>query len=102
MILSEEDTLQRPKLPTDPSTGPTNRVPLHTTSGSSLRPPSPNPTLPDYETSQAQQPTEKPRGRWRCWNGRVKRMLLYALVVYSTIALVIGVPTFVMVSFSFQ
>ena len=106
MILTEDDTPQRPKLPTDPSFGPTNRVPLQSdlaTSGSSLRPSSPVPTLPpDYETSQAQQPSEKPRGGWRCWNGRVRKMVLYALVVYSTIALIIGIPTLMMVRFPFQ
>jgi hypothetical protein len=105
MILSEEETKQRPKLPTDPFIGPTNREPQANvaTSSSHRRPSSPNPTLPDYETSQAQQPsTPKQRGGWRFWNGRVRKLLLYALVVYTSIALVISIPTFVFVSFSFQ
>ena len=103
MILSEEETLQRPKLPTDPSNGPTNREPTQTdvaTSSSPPRPSSPNPSLPpDYVTSQAQQPsTQKQWGAWRFWNGRVRKVVLYALVVYTSIGFIIGIPTFVLVS----
>ena len=104
MILNEEDTPQRPKLPMDPSTGPTNRAPPLTdvaTSSSPPRPPSPNPTLPDYESSQAQQTlTTKQWGGWSFLSGRVRKVLLYALVIYSSIAFVIGIPTFLLVSFS--
>jgi hypothetical protein len=32
-------------------------------------------------------------------NGRVRKVLLYAVVIYSSIAFVIGIPTFLMVSF---
>ncbi|KAH9979178.1 hypothetical protein BJV74DRAFT_858747 [Russula compacta] len=100
MILLEEDTLQRPKLPTDPSLGPTNRVPLQTertTPGSSQRPPSPNPTLPDYETSEAQQPSNQKRwGRHRFWHTRVGRLTLYAIVLYSSVLFVIGIPVVVL------
>lgn len=32
-------------------------------------------------------------------NGRVRKVLLYALLIYSAIAFVIGIPTFLMVSF---
>ena len=32
-------------------------------------------------------------------NGRVRKVLLYAVVIYSAITFVIGIPTFLMVSF---
>jgi hypothetical protein len=104
MILTEEDTQQRPKLPMDPSMGPTNRAPPVATSSSHPRPPSPNPTLPDYESSQAQQPSQQPSipkkwGAWRFLNGRVRKVLLYAVVIYSAAAFIIGIPTFLMASF---
>ena len=105
VLLTEEDTAQRPKLPMDPSMGPTNRAPPVATSSSLSRPPSPNPTLPDYESSQAQQqPSQQPsipktwKG-WRFLNGRVRKVLLYAVVIYSATAFVIGIPTFLMASF---
>ena len=106
MILTEEDTPQRPKLPTDPSAGPTNRAPPQTdlaTSSSLPRPTSPNPFLPDYEASQAQEPSTSKwwKGR-RFLSGRMRKLLLYALVIYSTFAFVIGIPTFLMVSPPFQ
>ena len=109
MILTEEDTPQRPKLPMDPSTGPTNRMPPQldvATSSVFPRPPSPNPTLPGYEMSQAQQAqqpsTPKQWEMRRFLNGRVRKVVLYALVIYSSIAFVIGIPTFLLVSPPFQ
>jgi hypothetical protein len=91
------------KDPTDPTAGPTNREypqPDPAARGSSSRPPSPNPTLPDYETSEAQQPSNlrKPSRIRRFWNSRVGRLLSYALVLYSAFILVVGVPIFVLVS----
>lgn len=100
MILLEEDTLQRPKLATDPFLGPTNRVPPQTerTPVSSQRSPSPNPTLPDYETSEAQQPSNQKRwGRHKFWHTRVGRLTLYAIVLYSSAIFVIGIPVVVLV-----
>jgi hypothetical protein len=91
------------KDPTDPTAGPTNREypqPDPAARGSPSRPPSPNPTLPDYETSEAQQPSNlrKPSRIWKFWNTRVGRLLSYALVLYSAFLLVVGVPIFVLVS----
>ena len=93
-----------PKNPTDPSAGPTNReYPQSDPAalGSPSRPPSPNPTLPDYETSEAQQPSNhpKPWGVRKFWNTRTGRLLSYALVIYSAFVLVVGVPIFVLVGF---
>ena len=101
MIILEEG----PKNPTDPSAGPTNRVYPQSdpaTLGSPSRPPSPHPTLPDYETSEAQQPSNhrRPSGIRKFWNTRVGRLLSYALAVYSTFVLVVGVPVLVLVGLS--
>jgi hypothetical protein len=98
MIILEEGL----KNPTDPSAGPTNRVypqPDPAALGSPSRSSSPHPTLPDYETSEAQQSSNhrKPSGFRKIWNTRVGRLLSYALAAYSTFVLVVGVPTFVLV-----
>lgn len=99
MVILEEN----PKLPTDPSAGPTNREDLQpdpAASGSSSRPPSPNPTLPDYETSQAQlSPNRKPWRSWKFWHSRIGKLVSYALVVYSSVVFIIAVPAFVLVRF---
>src|SRR5260221_7327663 len=92
MIILEEG----PKNPTDPSAGPTNRAYPQSDPaalGSPSRPPSPNPTLPDYETSEAQQPSNHRRlsGIRKFWNTRVGRLLSYAFAVYSIFVLVVGV-----------
>lgn len=91
------------KDPTDPTAGPTNREYPQSdpaARGSPSRPPSPNPTLPDYETSEAQQPSNlrKPSRIRKFWSTRVGRLLSYALVLYSAFILVVGVPIFVLVS----
>jgi hypothetical protein len=99
MVILEEN----PKLPTDPSAGPTNREDLQpdpAAPGSSSRPASPNPTLPDYETSQAQQsPNRKPWIGRKFWHSRIAKLVSYALVVYSSLVFIIGVPLFVLVRF---
>lgn len=101
MIIIEEGL----KNPTDPSAGPTNREYPQSgpaALGSPSRPQSPNPTLPDYETSEAQQQPSnqhKPSGVRKFWNTRAGRLLSYALVVYTTLVLVVGVPVFVLVRF---
>lgn len=99
MILLEEDSLQRPKLPTDPFVGPTNRAPSQANAvapGSFERPPSPNPTLPDYEALQAQQSSPHKRSFYRrLWHTRVGKLVSYALAIYSAVFVVIGVPAFV-------
>jgi hypothetical protein len=91
MILLEEETLQRPKLPID--LPPANVVIL----GSSERPHSPNPTLPDYDASQAQHPPHQKRGFYqRLWQSRVGKLISYALAIYSVVFIVIGIPAFVL------
>jgi hypothetical protein len=91
MILLEEETLQRPKLPLDDP-------PLANVPGSSERPPSPNPTLPDYEASQAQHPPSQKRRLYRrLWQSRVGKLISYALAIYSAVFIVIGIPAFVLV-----
>jgi len=94
-----------PKHPTDPSAGPTNRehpeLDIEAQAQSS-RPLSSNPTLPDYETSEAQQPSRLKRsGSRKFWYTRVGKLISYAAVVYSVVVVIVGVPIFVMVSFSF-
>jgi hypothetical protein len=90
MILLEEETLQRPKLPLDDP-------PLANVPGSSERPPSPNPTLPDYEASQAQHPPSQKRRLYRrLWQSRVGKLISYALAIYSAVFIVIGIPAFVL------
>ncbi|KAI9508230.1 hypothetical protein F5148DRAFT_1149197 [Russula earlei] len=101
MILNEEDASQRPKLRGDPSVGPTNRAPPPTTdrpaSSSFPRPPSPNPTLPDYDTSEAQQMSNHKRSSiWRFWRTRAGKMVTYALVIYTLVLVLVGVPAFMM------
>jgi hypothetical protein len=98
MIILEE----APKLPTDPFVGPTNREqPDIEAQASSSRSLSPIPTLPDYETSEAQQPSRlKSSERRKFWFARVGRLISYALVVYSVVVVVVGIPMFVLVSFS--
>jgi hypothetical protein len=102
MILLDQEVSQRPKLPTDPAVGPTNRVSPDTdpvAPGPSQRPPSPNTTLPDYDTSEAQQPSKPKRRFWyRFWHTRLGKLLSFALVVYSAIFLIVGVPAFFLVS----
>lgn len=97
MILLDEDSSQRPKLPTDPSLGPTNRVnPVEPIS--SQRVPSPNLTLPDYEASQAQHPSPNKRGfQRRFWHTRVGKVISYSVAVYAAIFIVIGIPAIVVV-----
>ena len=92
MILLEEETLQRPKLPFDP-------FPAHiVTPDSSERPSSPNPTLPDYEASQAQHPSpHKHKFYRRLWQSRVGKLISYAFAIYSAVFIVIGIPAFVLV-----
>jgi hypothetical protein len=95
-----------PKHPTDPSTGPTNREPpepdIEAQAPSSPLP-SLNTTLPDYETSEAQHPLRlKQSGSQKFWYTRVGRLISYALVVYSVVVVVVGIPMFVMVSISFD
>ncbi|SRR6266702_5230579 len=91
MILLEEETLQRPKLPTDPSTWAPQ-------ANTSERPPSSNTTLPDYEALQVQHPSpHKRRFYQRLWHTRVGKVILSALAIYSAILVVIGVPAFVLV-----
>jgi hypothetical protein len=95
MILLEEDSSQCPKLPTDASQA--NAVPP----GSSECSPSPNPTLPDYEASQAQHPSpHKRRFYQRLWHTKVGKLISYALAVYSAVFVVIGVPALVLVGLS--
>jgi hypothetical protein len=94
-----------PKLPTDPTAVPTNREYHHSdleAHAESSRSPSPNPTLPDYETSEAQQPSPGPklsRSR-KFWFSRVGRLISYALLIYSLVIVLVGVPMFVLVRFS--
>ncbi|KAI9463576.1 hypothetical protein BJY52DRAFT_921658 [Lactarius psammicola] len=91
MILLEEETLQRPKLPTDPST----RAPFQV--NTSECPPGPNTTLPDYEASQAQHPSpHKRRFYRRLWHTRVGKVISSALAIYSAIFVIIGIPAFVL------
>jgi len=88
MILLEEESLQRPKLPIDPS--PANV-------DSSERPPSHVSTPPAYEASQAQHPSpHKQRFYGRLWQTRVGKLISYALAVYSAIFIVIGIPALVL------
>lgn len=89
MILLEEETLQRPKL--DPI--PANVV----ISGSSERPPSPNPTLPGYEASQAQHSPPHKRRFYRLWQSKTGKLISYALAIYSAVFIVIGIPAFALV-----
>ena len=90
MILLEEETLQRPKLDTIPA----NVV----IPGSSERPPSPNPTLPGYEASQAQHlPPHKRRFYRRLWQSKAGKLISYALAIYSAVFIVIGIPAFALV-----
>jgi len=101
MILDEQDAPQLPKIPEDPSVGPTNRVPPETdvpVPGPSPRPPSPNTTLPDYDTLEAQQLPSQKRDVRRFWHTRAGRLLVYALVIYGAILILVGVPAFVLVS----
>lgn len=87
MILLEEESLQRPKLPIDPS--PPNVV-------TSERPPSHVSTLPDYEASQAQHPSpHKQRFYRKLWHTRVGKLISYAVAIYSTIFIVVGIPALV-------
>ena len=91
-----------PKHPTDPSTGPTNRdaEPDIEAPAPSSRPPSPNPSLPAYESLEAQQSSHlKQSGSPKFWYTRVGKLIAYALVVYSVLVVVVGVPMFVMVGF---
>jgi hypothetical protein len=103
MILLDEDSSQRPKLPTDPSVGPTNRVPTEADpssppSSSQQRPPSLNTVLPNYESLEAQHPSpSKPRGGRRPWRTRLGRFMAIALVIYLCLFVILGVPTFVLV-----
>jgi hypothetical protein len=91
MILLEEESLQRPKVPFD---HPANVV----IPGSSERPPSLNPTLPDYEASQAQHPPPHKRRLYRrLWQSRVGKLISYALAIYSAVFIVIGIPALVLV-----
>ncbi|KAH9176392.1 hypothetical protein EDB89DRAFT_157334 [Lactarius sanguifluus] len=96
MILLEEDTLQRPKLRTDPSDwAPSRANPVALASG---RSPSPNTTLPDYEASQAQHPSPHKRAFYRrIWHTKAGKVISYAFAVYSAIFVVIGIPAFVLV-----
>ena len=99
MVILEEVS----KLPTDPSAGPTNREDLQpdpAAPGSSSRPSSPHPALPDYETSQAQEPSSrKPWIGRKFWHSRIGKLVPYALVIYSSVVFIIGVPAFVLVRF---
>jgi hypothetical protein len=103
MILLDEDSSQRPKLPTDPSVGPTNRVPTEADpssppSSSQQRPPSLNTVLPNYESLEAQHPSpSKPRGGRRPWRTRLGRFMAIALVIYLCLFVILGVPTYVLV-----
>ncbi|KAI9442161.1 hypothetical protein H4582DRAFT_1258825 [Lactarius indigo] len=95
MILLEEDSLQRPKLLSDPShTAPSRANAVALASG---RSPSPNTTLPDYEASQAQHPSPHKRAFYRrLWHTKVGKVIAYAFAIYSAIFVVIGVPAFVL------
>ncbi|KAH8990568.1 hypothetical protein EDB92DRAFT_1816748 [Lactarius akahatsu] len=96
MILLEEDTLQRPKLRTDPS----DRAPYRANAVAlaSGRSPSPNTTLPDYEASQAQHPSPHKRPFYRrIWHTKAGKAISYAFAIYSAIFVVIGIPAFVLV-----
>ncbi|KAI0254058.1 hypothetical protein BJV78DRAFT_104523 [Lactifluus subvellereus] len=99
MILLEEDSSQRPKLPTDPSVGPTNRVPTEidpAAPSSSQPPPSASPTRPDHESLEAQNPSpQKQRGR-RFWHTRLGKSIAIALVIYFCLFAILGVPTFML------
>ncbi|KAI0266793.1 hypothetical protein BC834DRAFT_113583 [Gloeopeniophorella convolvens] len=97
MILLEEESAQRPKLPSDPiASSPVSREPVQpdfNIPGPSSRPPSPSPTLPDYETSEAQHLLYHKRGGGRRFlNTRLGKVVWYALVVYSSLFIVAGVP----------
>ncbi|KAI0305715.1 hypothetical protein B0F90DRAFT_1700325 [Multifurca ochricompacta] len=82
MILLDEDSSQRPKLSAADPAAPS--------------PSEPAPS-PDYETSEAQDPSHhKLRGGGKFWNTRVGKLISYALVFYSSVLFVVGVPTFVL------
>ncbi|KAH9048321.1 hypothetical protein EDB84DRAFT_262948 [Lactarius hengduanensis] len=95
MILLEEDTLQRPKLRTDPSDRAPSRA--NAVALAPGRSPSPNTTLPDYEASQAQHPSPH---KWpfyrRIWHTKAGKAISYAFAIYSAIFVVIGIPAFVL------
>jgi hypothetical protein len=86
MILLEEESLQRPKLPNDPF--PANVVT-----------PVPSERLPDYDASQAQHPSSPHKQRFyrRLWQTRVGKLISYALAIYSAVFIVIGIPALVLV-----
>ncbi|KAH9040689.1 hypothetical protein EDB85DRAFT_1886789 [Lactarius pseudohatsudake] len=95
MILLEEDTLQRPKLRTDPSDWAPSRA--NAVALASGRSPSPNTTLPDYEASQAQHPSPHKRPFYRrIWHTKAGKVISYAFAIYSAIFVVIGIPAFVL------
>ncbi|KAH9083453.1 hypothetical protein EDB83DRAFT_2511770 [Lactarius deliciosus] len=94
MILLEEDTLQRPKLRTDPSDRTPSRA--NAVALASGRSPSPSTTLPDYEASQAQHPSHHKRPFYRrMWHTKAGKVISYAFAIYSAIFVVIGIPAFV-------
>jgi hypothetical protein len=100
MILLEEDSSQRPKLPTDPSVGPTNRVPTQAdfSAASSSQPsPSLNTTLPNYDTLEAQPPSPRKHGGRRFWQTRLGKLIAIALTIYLCLFLILGVPAFILV-----
>ncbi|KAH9002028.1 hypothetical protein EDB86DRAFT_2827477 [Lactarius hatsudake] len=93
MILLEEDTLQRPKLRTDPSDRAPSRA--NAVALASGRSPSPSTTLPDYEASQAQHPSHHKRPFYRrMWHTKAGKVISYAFAIYSAIFVVIGIPAF--------
>ncbi|TFY81353.1 hypothetical protein EWM64_g2664 [Hericium alpestre] len=97
MIILEEEADQVPKLPNDPiSASSSTSPPIPLQAGGPARPYSPSPSLPDYETSEAQQQLLQ---RLRAKGTRSIRMLKafwLATVVYLTLFVIVVVPLIVL------